>query len=52
MTTSSPGLFVPKAARTERLNAHDLLGIMEHEAPEDEYDSKMRNFADRYMPVD
>lgn len=34
-----------RRAITERLNAHDLLGVMGHGAPEDEYDSEMEDFA-------
>ena len=34
-----------RAAITERLNAHDLLGVMDHGAPEDEYDPEMEDFA-------
>jgi hypothetical protein len=34
-----------RAAITERLNAHDLLGVMGHGAPETEYDPEMEDFA-------
>lgn len=34
-----------KAAIAERLNAHDLLGVLPHGAPEDEYNSEMEDFA-------
>jgi hypothetical protein len=34
-----------RSAITERLNAHDLLGVMDHGAPEDEYDPEMEDFA-------
>lgn len=34
-----------RTAITERLNAHDLLGVLPHGAPEDEYDSEMEDFA-------
>ena len=34
-----------RTAITERLNAHDLLGIMDHGAPETEYDPEMEDFA-------
>lgn len=34
-----------RGAITERLNAHDLLGVLPHGAPEDEYDSEMEDFA-------
>lgn len=45
MTTNAPELSALKAAITERLNAHDLLGVMDHGAPEDEYDPEMEDFA-------
>jgi len=45
MTTNAPELSVLKAAITERLNAHDLLGVLDHGAPEDEYDPEMEDFA-------
>lgn len=45
MDTNSPELSVLKAAITERLNAHDLLGVLPHGAPEDEYDPEMEDFA-------
>lgn len=34
-----------RAAVTERLNAHDLLGVLELGAPTDEYDPEMEDFA-------
>ena len=34
-----------RTAITERLNAHDLLGVMDHGSPEDEYDPEMEEFA-------
>lgn len=34
-----------RAAVTERLNAHDLLGVLELGAPADEYDPEMEDFA-------
>jgi hypothetical protein len=34
-----------RSAITERLNAHDLLGVLPHGAPEDEYDPEMEDFA-------
>lgn len=34
-----------RTAVTERLNAHDLLGVLPHGAPEDEYDPEMEDFA-------
>lgn len=45
MTANAPELIALKAAITERLNAHDLLGIMDHGAPETEYDPEMEDFA-------
>lgn len=45
MTTNAPELSALKAAITERLNAHDLLGVLPHGAPDDEYDSEMEDFA-------
>lgn len=45
MTLKARELPVLKAAITERLNAHDLLGVLPHGAPEDEYDSEMEDFA-------
>jgi hypothetical protein len=35
----------PRCAITERLNAHDLSGVMDHGAPETEYDPEMEDFA-------
>lgn len=43
--TNAPELSALKAAITERLNAHDLLGVLPHGAPEDEYAPEMRDFA-------
>jgi hypothetical protein len=34
-----------RGAITERLNAHDLLGVMDHGAPRDEYNPEMEDFA-------
>jgi hypothetical protein len=34
-----------RAAITEHLNAHDLLGVMDHGAPRDEYNPEMEDFA-------
>ncbi|CAI3798215.1 CPBP family intramembrane glutamic endopeptidase [Pseudarthrobacter sp. MM222] len=34
-----------RSAITERLNAHDLLGVLPHGAPADEYDPEMEDFA-------
>jgi hypothetical protein len=34
-----------RTAITERLNAHDLLGVLPHGAPEAEYDPEMQDFA-------
>lgn len=34
-----------RSAITERLNSHDLLGVLPHGAPEDEYDPEMEDFA-------
>ena len=47
MTSDAPELSALKAAITEHLNAHDLLGVMDHGAPEDEheYDSEMEDLA-------
>ena len=45
MTNIASDLVALKAAITERLNAHDLLGVLDHGAPEDEYDPEMKDFA-------
>jgi hypothetical protein len=34
-----------REAITERLNAHDLIGVMDHGAPATEYDPEMEDFA-------
>lgn len=34
-----------REAITERLNAHDLLGVMDHGAPKDEYNPETEDFA-------
>lgn len=44
MDTSSPEYDRLRAAVTEALNAHDLQGLMDLGAPEDEYDPEMRDF--------
>jgi hypothetical protein len=44
MTSYSPELPALKAAITLRLNAHDLAGVMDHRAPETEYDPEMGDF--------
>jgi hypothetical protein len=43
--TSTPEHLALKAAITERLNGHDLLGVMDHGAPQTEYDPEMEDFA-------
>lgn len=45
MVTVTPEYARLRAAITERLNAHDLLGVLPHGAPEDEYDPEMEDFA-------
>jgi hypothetical protein len=45
MDTITPEYALLRSAITERLNAHDLLGVMDHGAPEDEYDPEMEDFA-------
>lgn len=45
MDTSTSADAELRTAITERLNAHDLLGVMDHGAPGDEYDSEMKDFA-------
>jgi hypothetical protein len=44
MDTVTPEHTRLRAAITERLNAHDLLGVMDHGAPETEYDPEMEDF--------
>ena len=34
-----------RTAVTERLNAHDLIGVLHHGAPETGYDPEMEDFA-------
>jgi hypothetical protein len=45
MTANAPELSALKAAITERLNAHDLLGVLDHGAPITEYGPEMEDFA-------
>lgn len=45
METTTPEYARLRAAITERLNAHDLLGVLPHGAPEAEYDPEMEDFA-------
>jgi hypothetical protein len=45
MDTITPEWALLRAAITERLNAHDLAGVMDHGAPPTEYDSEMEDFA-------
>lgn len=45
MDTITPEHTRLRAAITKRLNAHDLLGVLDHGAPEDEYDPEMEDFA-------
>lgn len=44
MDTSSREYERLRAAVSERMNAHDLLGLMDLGAPDDEYDPEMRDF--------
>lgn len=44
MTSNTPEYRALQAAVTERLNAHDLLGVMDLGVSEDEYDPEMRDF--------
>lgn len=44
MDTITPEDARLRAAITERLNAHDLLGVLPDGAPEDESDSEMEDF--------
>lgn len=43
--TITPEYARLREAITERLNAHDLFGVMEHGAPATEYDPEMEDFA-------
>jgi hypothetical protein len=43
--TVTPEYARLRTAITERLNAHDLLGVLPHGAPETEYDPEMEDFA-------
>ncbi|GAA4035503.1 hypothetical protein GCM10023063_20000 [Arthrobacter methylotrophus] len=45
MDTTIPDYTTLRTAITERLNAHDLLGLLPHGAPEDEYDPETEDFA-------
>ena len=45
MDSITPEYTRLRSAITERLNAYDLLGVMEHGAPETEYDPEMEDFA-------
>lgn len=45
MESITPEYTRLRAAITERLNAHDLLGVMDHGAPETEYGPEMEDFA-------
>ena len=45
MDTITPEYARLREAITERLNAHDLFGVMEHGAPATEYDPEMEDFA-------
>ncbi|AOT04714.1 hypothetical protein [Arthrobacter sp. U41] len=45
MDITTPEYARLRAAIIERLNAHDLLGVMDHGAPEDECDPEMEDFA-------
>lgn len=45
MDTITPEYARLREAITERLNAHDLFGVMDHGAPETEYDPEMEDFA-------
>jgi hypothetical protein len=45
MDTITPEYARLRAAVTERLNAHDLAGVMDHGAPATEYDPEMEDFA-------
>lgn len=45
MDTVTPEYARLRSAITECLNAHDLLGVMDHGAPETEYDPEMEDFA-------
>jgi hypothetical protein len=43
--TVTPEYARLRAAITERLNTHDLAGVMDHGAPATEYDPEMEDFA-------
>jgi hypothetical protein len=45
ITPEHTRFFAPPSP--ERLNAHDLLGVLPHGAPGDEYDPEMEDFAAR-----
>ena len=45
MDTVTPEYTRLREAITERLNAHDLFGVMDHGAPVTEYDPEMEDFA-------
>ncbi|MET1155543.1 hypothetical protein [Arthrobacter sp.] len=45
MDTVTPEYARLRSAITETLNAHDLLGVLPHGAPETEYDPEMGDFA-------
>lgn len=45
MDTLTPEYARLRTAITERLNAHDLLGVLDLGAPADEYDPEMEDFA-------
>lgn len=45
MDTITPDDARLRAAVTERLNSHDLLGVLELGAPADEYGPEMEDFA-------
>jgi hypothetical protein len=45
MDPTTPEYARLRSAITESLNAHDLLGVMDLGAPEDEYDPEVEDFA-------
>ncbi|MGO4807439.1 hypothetical protein AB4089_20230 [Arthrobacter sp. 2MCAF15] len=45
MDTVTPEYARLRSAISARLTAHDLLGVMDHGAPETEYDPEMEDFA-------
>lgn len=45
MDTNSQEYGCLRSDITERLNAHDLLGVIDHGAPATEYDPEMEDFA-------